>query len=290
MQDILKMYYGIDVNIEKYGYFTYMNKLYYFCCIPHIKAFLDIYRYYRYIMYQCGCLGYQIVKNHNQDMISHHHILLCYEESPFDFPVYLQKILQPATFQKMLIKDIKERWISKIDCVRDKVKEFAYSFKHDQDIISLIYYYCGVGENSINVLNEILMIDEKASVPLALSLSHPIPNYVHDILNPINYTISSRARQLICLLKSHLMSYDNIAELLEMQYYDVYEIIYIYARILYPSTFFDDVLHNRLDSIKIQAYYQHIEEEKNMYREMLRLLSFYVTLPKIGWINNENML
>ena len=43
------------------------------------------------------------------------------------------------------------------------MKDYALCFKHDQDTISLIYYYCGIGENSINVLNEILRIDQKCS-------------------------------------------------------------------------------------------------------------------------------
>lgn len=284
------MYYGIDVSLEETGYFTYQQRLYYFCFVQDIRVFLDIYRYYRYFMYQCGCIGYHIVKNHNQDIVSQQHVLLCYEESRFVFPVYLQNILQPTTFQKMKVRDIKEQWITKIDCVREKVRDYAYSFKHDQDIISLIYYYCGVAENSINILNEILRIDQQASIPLSLSLARPVENYVYEIVNPANYTISTRARQLVCLLQSHLIDFDHLQSLLEMQYYDVYEIIYIYARVLYPSTFFDDLLCQRLDNQKVQNYYQHIEEERQMYQEMLRILSFYVTLPKIDWINRKNMI
>lgn len=290
MSNILKMYYGIDMTVEENGYFMFQDQLFYLTQVPNIKVFLDVYHYYRYLMYQCGCQGYHIVKNNNQDIISQQHILLRYEESPFDFSLYLQKVFKPTTFQKIKIKDIKEQWIQKIDQARDKVKDYAYSFKHDQDIISLIYYYCGVAENSINILNEILKLDQNASIPLSLSLKYAIPNYVHDVINPANYTISTRARHFICLLESHLISFQNIQELLEMEYYDVYEIIYIYARILYPSFFFDYLFCQNIETTSIQAFYQHIEEEKKMYNEMLRILSFYVTLPKISWINNENMI
>ena len=106
-------------------------------------------------------------------------------------------------------------------------------------MISLIYYYCGIAENSINILNEILIIDQEASITLSLSLTYPVQNYVYEIVNPANYTISTRPRQIVNLLRSHFITYQNIQELLESQYYDVYEIIYLYARILYPSTFFD---------------------------------------------------
>lgn len=287
---LLKMYYGIDIEIENPGYFTYQKQLYYFCYVENAHMFLDTYRYYRYLMHMCGMEGYTLVKNHNQDILSDQHVLLLYHQNSFDFPLYLQSVLQPLPYQKLKIMDIKEQWIQKIDCVREKVRDYAYSFKHDQDVISLIYYYCGVGENSINILNEILRIDENASIYLSLSLKYPIDNYVYELLNPIHYTLSTRAREIVCLLRSQLLTYENIQELLETQYYDVYEIIYLYARVLYPSTFFDQVLHQQMNPQLVQKYYFHLSEEKNMYREMMNILSFYVTLPKISWIHDENMV
>ncbi len=290
MYNILKMYYGIDQDINGPGYFKYQGQLYYFCPIDHIQTFLDVYRTYRYLMHLCGLEGYSLVKNHNQDIISQSHVLLLYHPHPFSFPNYLQAFLQPLPYQKIKIKDIKEQWICKIDCVRERVKDYAYSFKHDQDVISLIYYYCGVGENSINILNEILAIDPEATLFLSLSLKHPIPNYVYELLNPTYYTLSTRPREIVCLLRSQLLSYDQIQDLLETQYYDVYEIIYLYARVLYPATFFDQVLSQQMDLQTIQNNYFHIDEERKMYQEMMNILSFYVRLPKISWINDENMV
>lgn len=284
------MYYGIELEQFQGGYFTYQNQLYYFCYIADVKGFLDIYHYYRYVMHVCGCEGYSIVKNHNQDIVSSQHILFIYHQTKFSFPYYLDVILQPTTFQKIKIIDIKEQWIQKIDCMRASVKDYAYSFKHDQDMISLIYYYCGIGENAINILNEILMIDESASVSLSLSLIHPVNNYIYEILNPINYTFSTRARQIVCLLRSHLLTYENVQELLESQYYDVYEIIYLFARVLYPSSFFDQVLGKQMSDQQIQEYYFHMEEEREMYQKMMKILSFYVTLPKISWISEQNVI
>lgn len=290
MSHILKMYYGIDVSIEETGYFRYQNDLYYFCFIDDITRFMNVYRYYRYMMHQCKSQGYTLVKNHNQDIISQNYILLIYHPGYFSFESYLQNFLQPFPLPKLKINDIKEQWIQKIDCVREKVKEYAYSFKHDQDIISLIYYYCGIAENSINIMNEILRIDYHASLSLSLSLSQPIQNYVHEILNPCYYMISSRARHIVCLLRSQLLTYENIQELLESQYYDVYEIIYLYARTLYPSHFFDTLLNGQINSALLQEYYLHLTQEREMYQQMERILSFYVTLPKISWINDENMI
>lgn len=290
VQNILKMYYGIDEQIQEPGYFSHQQQLYYICYVEDVSRFLDIYRYYRYMLHTMGYSGFQIVKNHNQDIVSSHYVLIVYERTEFAFPSYLQISLQPMTFQKMYIRDIKEQWIHKIDCIREEVKNYAYSFKHDQEVISLIYYYCGIAENSINILNNILSIDQNATIPLCLSLKYPIQNYVYDILNPFHYTLSSRARHIVCLLKSQLITCENIQELIEAHYFDVYELIYLYARILYPSTFFEQVFLKKLTSQTVQYYYSHISEEKRIYQEMMDILSFYVTLPKISWINGKNML
>lgn len=290
VQNILKIYYGIDISIEGYGYFIYQNQRYYFCYVENIQQFLDVYHYYRYLMHQCGCEGYSLVKNNNQDIVSDQHILLVYHPGDFSFQSYLQLFLQPMITQKIRIAEIKEQWIHKIDCVREHVKDYAYSFKYDQDVISLIYYYCGIAENGINILNEILKIDQEASITMSLSLKEPINNYVYEILNPCHYIFSSRSRELLCLIRSHMLSYHDLQELLEYQYYDVYEILYLFARTLYSATFFEQIIYKQMNSQIIQDYYFHLEEEKEMYREMMRILSFYVTLPKISWINGENMV
>lgn len=290
MQNILKMYYGIDVSIQEPGYFSYHDALYYIAYVQDIQHFLEIYRFYRYLMHMIGVSGYRIVKNHNQDIISSSWILLIYQPSSFQFSYYLQSFLQPLSLPKMKIKDIKEQWIQKIDCVRDHVKDYAYSFKHDQDMISFIYYYCGVGETSIQILNEILNIDAHAGISLSLSLLHPIDNYVHEIVNPCHYTLSSRSREIVYLLQSHLITYEDVENILETQYFDVYEIIYLYARCMYPSYFFDQILAKKINQENIQNYYMLLQEEKQMYQRMYQILSFYVRLPKISWINHENMV
>lgn len=290
MNHLLKIYYHLDIDLKEPGYFTNQQQLYYLGVVKDLHRFLEIYRYYRYLLHAMNIQGFYIVKNNNQDLISECYILLKYEKSAFSFPDYLNFSLRPIGFMNMKIKNIKEQWIQKIDCVKEQVKNYAYSFKHDQDMISLIYYYCGIGENSINLLNYILSIDEEASIPFCLSLLHPIENSIYEILNPFHYTFSSRARHLNCLLKSRLISLLDIKDMIENQYYNVFELLYLFARTLYPSFFFDQVLYKTLSHQDIQNCYTYLEEEKLIYHEMMRILSFYVTIPKISWINEENML
>ena len=285
MKDLIKMYYGIDCTIDSIGYFYVGPQLYYLFCVKDKNEFLNIYHYYRFIMHQCGITGYRIVKNVHQDIFSQNYVLLIYYKESFSFETYLHHMMQLYPFPKMKVQSIKEQWICKIDQARDMVKDYAYSFKHDQDIISLIYYYCGLGENSINVLNYILQIHQSASLPVTLSLSQPVSQYVYELLNPCMYIFSTRMRHLACLFKSQLLSTFQLQELLEKEYFDVYEIIYLYARMLYPSYFFQCLLQQTMDEKKISYFYFGLEEERQMNRQIFQVLSFYVTLPKISWIN-----
>lgn len=290
MNHILKLYYGIQKDVNPPQYFHYQNQLYYFSYVSNPQAFLEIFQYYRYLIQLCHCSGYGLVKNYNEDIISYQHILLSYHECDFDFQRYLQAFLQPIPQKKLMISQIKEQWICKIDNVKDLVKQYAYSFKHNPELVSLIYYYTGLAENCINILNEILSIHQDASIMMGLALEHIITDYVHELLNPMNYVLSSRIRHLVYLLKSQLLTYDTLEQLLESYYFDVYEILYFYARLFFPSQFFNEVLSQQMSKERIAEYFISIEKERKMYIEITRILSFYVSLPKISWINRKNMI
>ena len=124
-----------------------------------------------------------MVKNNNEDVISYQHVLLVYHDYDFHFQNYLTSFLQPIPHQRLFIYQIKEQWICKIDSVKELVKQYAYSFKHNPELVSLIYYYTGLAENCINILNEILSIHKNASITMGLALKHTISDYVHELLN-----------------------------------------------------------------------------------------------------------
>ncbi|MCD7894398.1 MAG: hypothetical protein LUG60_11990 [Erysipelotrichaceae bacterium] len=280
MQNLLKIYYDMSIDIDRSGYFHYQNDLYYLQRLNDTLSFLNIYHYYRYLLQQCHLSGYMIISNNQHQCFTNNYVLLKYINEPFLYDIYLSQFLIPLSLPTIKISNIKQQWIDKMDHIYHKIETY------DEKMKPLIIYYLGLGENSINILNYLLDIDRHASIPVGLALSTPIENNTEVLLNPCNYIVSSRIRQLVILLESYMLSINQLKSILNNHYFDVYEIIYLYAHSLYPGYFFDCILKNQ----SMIPYYQNISHEKQLIKDIYQLLLRYVSLPKIHWINDENML
>ncbi len=290
MRNLLRLYYGIDYQIQECGYFIYNGQRFYLMSIQDNQQFFEIYRVYHYLMSTIHINGYTIVQNVHNQYVSNGFVLLMYHVEEFDLATYITSSLKTQMPFKMKVRTIKEQWIEKIDCVRAKTKEFAYSFRFDQDILSCIYYYTGLAENCITILNEILAVQDDVEFSIYLSLDKVVDNVAYELLNPANYTFSTRERHLVCLLDSHLLTLTNIEELITNRYFDVYEMIYLYARYLYPSEFFNIIMCSQDINLEVRPYLENVNRRQAQYLEIYNCLSQYVQLPKMSWLNQSNML
>lgn len=279
MEEILAMYYKIrQIDIQD-GYFYYQNQLYFIFYVEHIQEFMEIYYCYKFLMEKNGYKGYTIVPNIYEDIVSKNCIVLAYHQDCFYLSHYLQIYTQPVTLPRIAVEDSKERWIHKIDCVKEYRKKYAYSFQHDQDMISCIYYYCGLAENSIFILNELLKQDPKATVTMTLSLKHPVENKVYQLLNPAYYTFSSLSKHYYNLLESQIIQVNQLKDLCFCRQ----EIYYLYARYFYASSFFDCMLSKEQEKY-IQYYYHYMKWHQEIYDDIYVLISKYMQIPKISWL------
>ncbi|MCD8027180.1 MAG: hypothetical protein LUF02_00620 [Erysipelotrichaceae bacterium] len=280
MQNILKCYYDIPIEMDYPGYFIYHKKQYYIGYINNIASFYNTYHHYRYLMHLCHLTGYVVIPNNQNQWFTQNYVLLEYISEFFSYNTYLNCSLTPLQLPKIAVSEIKEQWIGTINNIFEKVNVY------DENQKALIYYYLGMSENSINILNYLLQIDSRASIPLCLSLTFPIDNDICELLNTCHYMISSRIRHLLMLIQSGLLYPKLLQNIFAKQFYDVYEIIYVYAHILYPGYFFEHVIKEK----DIAKFYKNIHKEKELIKDIYQVLSLYVSLPKIHWINGENML
>jgi hypothetical protein len=276
----------MDVDYIDHGYFVYNYSKYYIGIVNN--DFFTIYSYYDYMVHMLNINGYKIIENCFHQVISENCIVLSFDDENIDMNLYLKESLKTIPFNCLYIKDIKESWILKIDTIRNEISKYSYGNHYDKDLNALIYYYLGLAENGVSLLNEILNIND-AKIPLSLSLKHQIKT-INDLLNPCFYSISSKAKHIYCLIDSHFIHSYHLKQLIDQSYFDVFELLYLYARMFYPSLFFDCILDEKMNDEMIQYFLKKYKIELQNICNMKKLLTRYISLPKISWIENKNML
>ena len=283
MNTILKTYYNIDDDVKIKNYLSYQNQYLYIDKIEDINEFLRLFHTYQMYMKLCLIRGYSIYYNTFNEMMTFDYMVFKYHPSSFDLKTYLNVFLTPLPM-RISVEMIKEQWIEKIDYVKECAKEYAYSYKQNIDVLSLIYYYTAMGENAIVLLNSILNENPTSTLSMCLSLKQNILPYAYELLNPTYYMYSSRMRHVTHMLKSHIIDINMLKEYLDSYYFEKHEILYLYARMFYPSDFFDDVINKRIDIYNLENHFYAIKKHMHILQEMSKLLTNYITIPKISWI------
>lgn len=285
MHTLLKTYYHIDYHLTNVGYFNYNGETYYITYIEDQQEFSYIYNIYQQYINKLSISGYTIIPNIYNEYYTNNYILFKYQPSPYSFTFYIKLCMQTLYLSPLSVKHIKETWIAKTDQSRQSL---SYYNTCKEQITPFIHYYLGLAETSIKLLNHLLQYNPQASLSLSLSLKTPIPFKDQDILNPNNYIISSKVRMLVLLIKSNIINTKDLYEFISQLSID--ELYYFYARLIYPSEEFNLII-NREYIITDYTFHKHIiTEEIQLYNEIYTILSSYITLPKICWINNQNMV
>ena len=186
----------------------------------------------------------------------------------------------------------KELWSSKVDYLEYQVSERASSKKI---IIKSFSYFVGMAENAIQFLNNLVPSDENVFI------SHKrieYPNYKVDYYNPLNIVIDFRVRDIAEYIKTYYIhNYDKkllIDEIKRIVNYLTYnEIIMLYARLLYPSNYFDlivKIMDEDLDDNILVEYISNAKEYESFLNEIYIILNNKIPIKKIDWISNKKII
>lgn len=148
-----------------------------------------------------------------------------------------------------------------------------------------INYFIGLAENSITLFN----LTNSSS---KIYLNHRRIHYnekAFDFYNPLNIVIDYRSRDLAEYAKSLFLFGNN--KLIEfLKYFDYNDWYTYFARVLYPSFYFDLVDNYINKSIKFDK--KRINYLANSFEQALRELYIYISsninMPDIEWLRNIN--
>ena len=307
MKETIEYYYNIDIDNleEKDGryHFKFQNRDFFFVFYNRNLDELDDILLCVNNMKEKGIDVHEIILNRNGSFLTkineYNYILFSLNNITETFDIYdmlniTEKLILNSNNSKLYRNNWGILWSQKIDYLEYQIRELGLDKKVIKDSFS---YYVGLAENAISYVNKIN--NQYINVNnYKIVLSHRrvfYPNYKLNYLNPLSFIFDLEVRDIAEYLKAMFFAEKNIYEeaIDELKYFlkikklSFYEYSMLYARLLYPSYYFDiyeDIMNkdrNENDLIKII-------EKCNLFESFLKTayleISKYATIDKIDWL------
>lgn len=184
-------------------------------------------------------------------------------------------------------------WSDKIDYFEYQVHELG---KDKPFLLDTFSYYVGLGENAIEYAN----MTAQNYLPNSndrIVLSHKrigYPNYELNFLNPLSFLFDLEVRDIAEYLKSSFFKGEDSLSLLQsvlrLKSFSIYSLSMLYARLLYPTYYFDIYEQVMSDKEKESALDKIVDQAEN-YEKFLKdawfLIAKYAPIERVEWILNE---
>ena len=181
-------------------------------------------------------------------------------------------------------------WSDKIDFFEYQVRELGV----EKNVVkSSFSYYVGLSENAISYVNNaILKYGGVSSGRIVLSHRRVFyPNYKLNYMNPLSFVFDLEVRDVAEYLKSMFFKkdieycLDELKSYLSIRKLNIYEYHMFYARLLYPSYYFDvydSVMNKNVNEEELVKIVKRSNDYEKFLKKTYLEISKYVRLDKIG--------
>ena len=189
-------------------------------------------------------------------------------------------------------------WESKVDYFEYQIKELG---RNKKIILNSFSYYIGLAENAISIAN-ICKLYNKDNMNEKVVLSHRRINYPcmeYEFYNPLEYIFDIQVRDVSEYLKSMFFYTDRNYTIKELKNYLLstrlsnYEANMLYARLLYPTYYFD-IYEKVIEDLKEESELLDIINKVDEYELFLKKAYFELSrmykIEQINWIINKKEL
>lgn len=189
-------------------------------------------------------------------------------------------------------------WESKVDYFEYQIKELG---RNKKIILNSFSYYIGLAENAISIAN-ICKLYNKDNMNEKVVLSHRRINYPcmeYEFYNPLEYIFDIQVRDVSEYLKSMFFYTDRNYTIKELKNYLLstrlsnYEANMLYARLLYPTYYFDiyeKVIEDLKEESELLDIINKVDEYELFLKEAYFELSRMYKIEQINWIINKKEL
>ena len=293
MKNKIKFYYNLDGMIIEgnNSYYLFLcDDIYYFYlkCEREINEVQDIIKICNEIKMKNIQVG-EIIPNIKKEYISEGYILIklnCFLDEEIDIK-QMNRYNNIFQLSNKYVNNWNILWKEKIDYLEYQIRELG---KNKKTVISSFSYYIGLAENALFNLDKINKLYTNDGVMVLSRLRVTYPAFEKDYFNPMNFIFDSRMRDISEYLKSKFFAgidiWDDIDYIFRDKYTS-YEYNIFYARMLYPSYYFDvyeEVILNGISESKLQVITSKTEDYEDFLRKLYIYLSKYTVILEIPWI------
>ncbi len=182
-------------------------------------------------------------------------------------------------------------WSDKVDYLEYQIHELGKSYP---TILNSFSYYIGLAENAICYVKNIERnIPKPKNLPIVLSHRRVIyPNLRLNFDNPLNFIFDIEVRDIAEYIKSMFFqekegSLIELKAFIELRHPDMYSLNMLYARLLYPSYYFDlheQIIEKEGDEEKLIHMIDYANDYEKFLKEAWLLIKNYVPIEPIPWI------
>lgn len=308
MKETIKYYYNIDIDDlkEQDGkyFFKYQNQDFFFVYFNrNIEELNDILICVNN-MKEKGIDVHNIIINRNGQYLTKinnfDYILMSVnnyneEYDIFDMINIANKLTLNYNTSKIYRNNWSNLWTQKMDYFEYQIRELGINKTVIKDSFS---YYLGLAENAISYVNN-TNLKYNALNNAKITLAHRrifYPNYKLNFLNPLAFIFDLEVRDIAEYLKAMFFSEDNTEEVIEeLGYYlqikklTIYEYHMLYARLLYPSYYFDlyeNIMNNDTSEESLVSIIKRNKEYELFLKNAYLEISKYAPIEKIDWLIN----
>lgn len=307
MKETIMYYYNIDVDVleENDGkyHFKYQNRDYFFVFYNRNLEELDDIITCVFNMKVKGILVNDIIMNINGSFLTSingfNYILMSVVNPKEEFDIFdivniASKLHLNNKTSKLYRNNWGTLWMQKIDYFEYQIRELALNKPVVKDSFS---YYIGLAENAISYVNNINA--RFPNVSSAVVLAHRrvfYPNYKLNFFNPLSFIFDLEVRDVAEYLKAMFFAIDTEYEALEdlksylsIRSLSVYDASMLYARLLYPSYYFDiyeEVMNKERDEEDLVSVIKKADLYEDFLKKAYLEITKYAMIEKIDWLIN----
>ncbi|MCM1053746.1 MAG: hypothetical protein NC483_07220 [Ruminococcus sp.] len=206
-----------------------------------------------------------------------------------------QKLILNPNKSKLYRNSWAKLWSDKIDYFEYQVHELG---KDKPIILDSFSYYVGLGENAISYVNDTIS-KYKPTENDRITLSHKrvnYPNYKLNYLNPLSFIFDLEIRDISEFIKSAFINNEDalsyLKEVLSIKKFSIYSLSLLYARLLYPSFYFDiyeRVMNNEIEEEKLIPIIDKCHDYEIFLKKAYFEISKYAPITRVEWLLKKEL-